>query len=65
VGFSLSFHSVLYTDDFARKNNFSVVAFDYLRPSCESPRRIKTRADALTNLLIRGKVVPLIGDVAR
>jgi hypothetical protein len=30
---------------------------------CQIPLRIKTRATALTNLLVRSKVVPLIGDV--
>src|SRR3984893_1796624 len=48
---------------FRSQNNFPAFSFDYLRPSCEIPRFIKTRHPLLTNLLIRGKVVPLTGDV--
>ena len=39
------------------------VSFDYLLPSCDIASCIKTRHRSLTNLLIRGKVVPH-GDVA-
>ena len=42
---------------------FCAVSFDYRRPTCEIASRIKTRAWLLTNLLIRGKVVSLTGDV--
>jgi hypothetical protein len=57
-GFSLSFQSVLYTDDFARKIILRYSTFDYLPRTCETASRIKTRRQLLTNLLIRGKVVP-------
>jgi hypothetical protein len=31
---------------------------DFVLPPCQIPSRIKTRASALTNLLIRSKVAP-------
>ena len=52
----LSFRPFLRQISLAKK--FSAVSFDYLLPSCEIPSCIKTRAKLLTNLLIRGKVVP-------
>ena len=61
---AISFQAVLYTHDFARKNKLSHAAsFDYLRLSCEIPCASRRGHRFLTNLLVRGKVVPLTGDV--
>ena len=63
-GFSLSFQSVLYTSDFARKNNFRPSPLTIFVRVAKFPPHQDEGMWLLTNLLIRGKVVSLNGDVA-
>jgi hypothetical protein len=46
-----------------QKKKNTQVAVASISRVCQTPSCIKKRASALTNLLIRGKVVPLTGDV--